>query len=182
MKTLIINNHTKYLEQLCSFFENSTVIQREDIRDNFDFKMYDLLVFSGGSNIPTVLRHSEDYITEINIIKKVTIPIIGICLGAEIIVRAFKGELQELPVKLRGIIELKIIDAELKRLNKSDTIKVFEGHHIGIKTVPKYFAISAYSDYGPEIIKHIAKPIFAIQFHPEISKNKSLVKWLLQNN
>ena len=180
MKTLIIDNHTKHLKKLIPIFQNVTVIKREGLQENLKLTPYDLLVLSGGSKVPTVLRHPEKYKLEMDIIKKSKIPIIGICLGAEIITKAFNGELQSLPAERKGSIRLKITDPQLKKIICSKIINVFEGHHIGIKTIPKNFISCAYSKYGIEIIKHKNKPIIAVQFHPEISKDKKLTGWLLK--
>lgn len=86
MKALIINNRTTHLEELRSLFIDSVVIEKENLDNNLDISGYDVIVFSGGSNTPTVLEHPEYYTSEINIIKQSKIPIVGICLGAEIIV------------------------------------------------------------------------------------------------
>jgi len=180
MKTLIINNHTQHLEQLVLVFPNATVLEKEKLQYTTDLSNYDLLVFSGGSNVPTVLRHLEEYRTEIEVIKNTTIPVIGICLGAEIITKAFGGELKELTSEHRGIIELEIINSDLQKKLGVKNIKVTEGHHIGIKTMPLDFISYAKSEHGIEIIKHKSKPIIAIQFHPEVSENKNIIEWLLK--
>ena len=50
MKTLIINNHTKHLEELKNSFENATVISREEIK-NISPEDFDLIVLSGGGQM-----------------------------------------------------------------------------------------------------------------------------------
>ena len=179
MKTLLVNNHTKHLKELISLFSNTTIIEKENLKNGVDLSLYDLLVFSGGSDVPTVLRHPEEYSLEMNLIREANISILGICLGAEIIIKAFGGELRELSEEYRGNVKLRITDEKLKLLNGSDVLEVKEGHHVGIKNVPNDFTICAYSEHSPEIIRHTRKPILAIQFHPEISKNENLIKWLL---
>ncbi len=82
MQTLIIDNHTKHLSELVSLFQNVTILKKEELVKGQNFDIYDAIVFSGGSDVPTVLRHLDDYILEIEIIKNSKIPIIGICLGA----------------------------------------------------------------------------------------------------
>ncbi len=180
MKTLIINNHSKHIEELKSLFINAEIINKENLDKSINLKEYDLLILSGGSNVPTVLRHPDEYSFEMNLIKETNIPIIGICLGLEIITKSFGGELQELPAEHRGIINLKIEDINLKSLIGSDVLEVIEGHHMGIKQLPEEFISCAVSTHGIEIIKHINKPILGFQFHPEISKNEKLIKWIFE--
>lgn len=180
MKTLIINNHSKYTTELSSFFPGATIIDKEKLTDAIDISNYDLLVFSGGSNGPTVLRHPEEYIFEIDLVKKSTIPMLGICLGTEIIVEAFDGELQELSRKHEGGITLKIEDTQLKSQLGTDELVVAEGHRIGVKMLPAGFISCASSEHGIEIIKHLSKPIVGFQFHPEVSNNKKLFDWAFE--
>ncbi len=179
MKTLIINNHSKYIDELIFYFPNSFVINKEDLNTNIDLNNFNLIVLSGGSKVPTVLKHPEKYKDEIKIIKNINLPIIGICLGSEIITKAFEGELKELSRNYKGIINLNILNSDLEKTLGAKNIQVMEGHHIGIKTLPKDFISFAESEHGIEIFKHKNKPIIGLQFHPEISNNKDIVKWLL---
>jgi len=180
MKTLIINNHSKHIKELSSLFSDVTILDKEKITKDFDITNYNLLVLSGGSNVPTVLRHREEYTPEIDLVKQSKIPVLGICLGAEIICEAYNGKLEELPEEHKGIIQLRIEDIKLKSLLCSDEIEVIEGHQIGIKTLPEGFLSCASSEHGIEILKHTNKPIIGFQFHPEISNNKKLFDWIFE--
>lgn len=178
MKTLIIDNHTKYISELVSIFPGAEVSEKGGI-ENINFEAYDLIVLSGGSGVLTALNHPEEYINEIKLIKNSRLPIIGVCLGAEILTLAFGGELKELSSEHRGSIRLKILDEDLKVLLKSGAIEVKEGHRIGIKNMPSDFVVCAESEHSPEIIKHKSMPIIGFQFHPEISDNKKIIDWAL---
>ena len=76
MQTLIINNNSKHLKELRSLFDDATIIDKSDLTNKLEIKKYDLLVFSGGSDIPTVLRHPDEYRLEMNLIKKVMFPLL----------------------------------------------------------------------------------------------------------
>ncbi len=178
MKTLLINNHTKHLVELCSLFDNPVVIEKEHLTMDLNIDGYDLIVFSGGSNVSTVLENPEEYFTEMDIIKQAKIPVLGICLGLEIIVKAFGGELQKLSEAHRGNVQLKIEDSELKLKINSDVLNVSEGHGIGIRTLPEGFISCASSEHGIEIIKHRDRAILGLQFHPEVSSNPKLIEWI----
>ncbi len=178
MKTLIVNNHTKHLEELCELFSFPVVIQKEEFNNSIDLNEYNLIVFSGGSHIPGVFYHPEQYKIEIDFIKNNTIPVIGVCLGMEIIVEAFGGKLFELSQKHRGNINLIINNKELINCINSSVLEVFEGHSIGTEVLPDDFISCAYSEHGIEIIKHKERPILGFQFHPEVSKNKNLILWI----
>lgn len=179
MRIIVVNNHTKYLPDLVRFFPDSKVVSRESVaKDPFLLEGYDLVVFSGGSNVPTVLRHPEEYDTEMNFIRKTNSKILGICLGAEIIIEAFGGELQDLGVNHRGIVNVEIVNDAFRSFTGSRNLEVREGHEIGISKIPQDFRVIAKSGHGPEILKHVSKQILAIQFHPEITHNSVLEKWI----
>lgn len=161
-------------------FSEAIVIDKENLTKNLDLSPYNLLVLSGGSGAPTVLRHPEKYVVEIDLIKESKIPVLGICLGAEIICEAYGGVLKELPEKQRGVVKLKIGDRKLQDLLNSNRIEVVEGHKIGIQTLPKDFVSCAFSEHGVEIFRHLNKPIIGFQFHPEVSNDKKLLDWAFE--
>lgn len=180
MKILIINNNSKYIQELALMFPGADIVNKKNLRKDLNLSNYDLAVLSGGSNVPTVLRHPEEYFFEINLIKKGEIPVLGICLGAEIICEAYGGELHELSEEHRGTVKIKIEDITLKNLLELDKISVIEGHKIGIKTLPRNFISCASSEHGVEIFRHRDYPIVGFQFHPEISNNKNIINWVFE--
>ncbi len=181
MKTLIIDNHTRYIKELCSFFEDYTVCDKNDL-EKVDFKIFDLVVISGGSDVPTVLRHPDIYASEIEIVRKLNTPIVGICLGAEIIAQAFGGTLEDLSPVHSGLVNMKVFDESLKEVAGGDTLTALEGHRVGIKDIPEDFVICAKSEHSPEIIRHKNRPIIALQFHPESSDNSQMIfSWIFKS-
>lgn len=177
MKTLIINNHTTHIKELISLFPDTTVLQKENLKD-VDIDNYDLIVISGGSNVPSIVDHSEQYIDEISLIKNSAIPILGICLGSELITYVYGGELVWLPEKHGGPVNIKIKDLSLSEAMGALEFNAQEGHMVGIKTLPDDFISCAYSEHSIEIIKHKSKPIIGLQFHPELQKDEKLLGWI----
>lgn len=180
MKTLIINNHSKHLSEIEKLFPNSQIISHEDISPDQDLNGFELLIISGGSGVPTVLHHRDYYAIEERIVAKSSIPILGICLGAEVIVTTFGGELTEISTLHRGEIELIITDESLYKAVDTNKIEVYEAHSVRIRQLPVDFTACAHSDHGIEIFKHITKPIIGIQFHPEVGKHADLWGWILK--
>ncbi len=177
MKTLIINNHTKHIQELVLLFPNSTVFQKEDLGD-VDTNNYDLIIISGGSNVPSVVDHPEQYIDEILLIKNSSIPILGICLGSELITYIYGGELVWLSEKHSGPVIMKVKDLSLSGSIGSLELTAQEGHQVGIKSLSKDLISCAYSNHGIEIIKHVSRPIIGLQFHPEMQKDEKLLSWI----
>jgi GMP synthase-like glutamine amidotransferase len=153
----------------------------------FNYEDKDLAILSGGGGEgrelhdkvkPTNRLWYEDEMKFVHNCKK---PIIGICMGFEVIATAFGAKLSEMPVK--GIEEYQPVKTTLKGFKKFKikNLKQFEGHDYCIKDVPaKHFEVLAKSETGIEIIKHKSKPIIAMQFHPEFPNGTIHLKHLLK--
>ena len=180
MKTLLINNYTKHLNELVKFLPGDVVVlEKEKLDDINSFDEYNLIVFSGGSNIPAVIDNKDSYKKEISMIQNLNLPILGICLGSEIINVAFGGTLKDLGKKIYGEYEVFVKNKSAQEiLGKS--IKSFEAHIFRVDFLPECFEVIADSENGIEVFKHKDKPIVGLQFHPEVDNN-SLFKDYLFN-
>lgn len=127
--------------------------------------------------MPTVLNHDEVYFDEEKIVASGK-PIIGICLGCEIICKVFGGELEQMPAPASGEREFTVYDPSLQERLQGNKLKAYEHHGICIVKMPREFSVVAMSEHGPEIIKHIQKPIIGVQFHPEVGTMEVLWQWL----
>lgn len=170
MNILIIDNHTKHLRELASCFSKTPrIINKEEFEAEPDLEGYDLIVISGGSNIPTALRHPDHYKKEIQLIRDSKTPILGICLGAELIALSFGAELKELPETMNQAIKL-----------GGEKINICEHHRIGFDVLPPELISLAKSEHCIEVFKHVTKPIIGIQFHPEVGHHRELFSWALK--
>ncbi len=167
MKILIVDNHTKDLEELKKLIGNFdfSICPKE----KFSYEItngFDLIIFSGGSGagVYPIINHKENYKTEIDFIRKSDKKIIGICLGCEIVAAAFDCTLKELKAKEKGIINIQF---------KNKEIPVYEAHRFVIDKVSNEIEILATSNDGIEMIKHKVKPIYGLQFHPEMFVDKT---------
>ena len=165
MKILIIDNHTKNLTKLVRLFKDFQV----DVIDCDNFSIqktsdYDIIILSGGTHVSAAESTKKAYELETFLIKKINKPIIGICLGSQLIAKAYGGKLKKLEKKSHGIIELTY---------KTRTYKVCESHKYAIEKLPKQLQLLGKSSIGPEIFKHKIKPIYGFQFHPESMPRKS---------
>lgn len=160
MKILIVDNHTKNLKEMLALLRDydNSVCTRElfssGLADTFD-----LIIFSGGSGVRSVKNHKDDYKNEIEYIKSSNKKIIGICLGCEVVASAFDCKLQENNDIHKGVYSIKY---------NGKNLNVYEAHKFQISEVSDDIEILAASDYGIEIIKHKTKPIYGLQFHPEM--------------
>ena len=156
MKILIINNETKDLESLIALFAGNEVAICT-LGEDFDRETYDLYVLSGGSH-HSVFFEPSPYEKEIAFIQTSDKSILWICLGCQIIAKAYDSEIDPLPQKLTWNIAISY---------ETQIYEVFEAHRYSIRVLGKELVGLATSPYGYEIIKHQTKPIRWFQFHPE---------------
>ncbi len=181
MKILLVNNHTKHFSELIKFLPGEvSVIDKTLFNNDINFNAYDLVVFSGGSDVPTVMRHPDVYSAEIFMIKNTQIPILGICLGAEIINVSFGGNIKDTKDKFLGDYIINIKDDLAKKILGNNS-NVSERHTLAVDILPECFKVVADSDRGVEIFQHKNLSIIGIQFHPELSNNLKLKDWIFSN-
>ena len=179
MKILIIDNGTSFLFKLKKLFiGNDIVIIPFYTITVKEAREFDLIVLSGGHKY-SVEHHEKEYHNELEIIRKAKKPVLGICLGFELIAYNYGCELKRLRKKEKGIVTIELIPDDItKGLNE---IKVFESHRWVIKSPGKKLIALGSSKDGIEIIKHKTKPIYGFQFHPEIIRNGLKGKLLFSN-
>ena len=169
MKTLIIDNGSSYINKLKRLLQAKVVKWNQLYKVNFNG--YGLIVLSGGHKLP-VMWHGPEFANEIRIIKKIRKPIIGICLGSELIAHAYGAKLFKLNRREHRTIKI---------IQNKQIFRVFESHRWAIKQLPKNFIALARSKDGIEIFRHKSRPIFGIQFHPEVLLTKTDGRKLLTN-
>jgi GMP synthase-like glutamine amidotransferase len=170
MKILLINNHTRHLESLnksLSGHEVEVQIYRPGLKFNDVGK--DLVILSGGGGEGLeiddfIQRGKLWYQDEMEFILRTAKPIIGICMGFEVIARAHGCDIPKMDKMLEGPMEI-TATARGQKLLGSKKLKQFEAHHWHLASPPKGFDILGESESGIEIIKK--DNILATQFHPE---------------
>ncbi len=168
MRILLIDNGTTLLEKLRMLIPGEEVVRSPENISTEDIVGFDLIILSGSKDF-TVMYDGEHFKKEIELIQNTQIPVIGICLGCELIATAFGGTVRRLDERHSGIREITSIkdDAILGLRNSESLLKVYEGHRWIIDKMPQDFNILANSSDGPEIIQHNTRPIWGFQFHPE---------------
>lgn len=164
-RILIIDNGTSALEDL------KDALKKEDfIITNFrNFKPTQIegfthVILTGGGAWPTLKEFSE----EAELIKNVKVPILGICLGLQIIGITFGSSLKHLDKEKIGNKEIKILekDSLFKGLNKN--FSGYAYHKYALNKIGEDLDILAESKDCVEAIKHKSLPIWGVQFHPEV--------------
>jgi GMP synthase (glutamine-hydrolysing) len=107
------------------------------------------------------------------------VPILGICFGYQTLSMAYGGNVTSMAkmVDTRKKVQLKKSKI-FKNLRKEEKFKFMHGDYVD--EVPKSFKVIAKTSNGMvQGIQHKTKPIYGVQFHPEISGKSGEV--LLEN-
>lgn len=165
-KFLLVDNGSTLTESLARLLPTRpTIVHFGDIQSTSAVG-YDCVILSGSSVLP-ITGNESAFESEASLIRKSDIPIIGICLGAELIGHTFGATLRNLGEKRKGLIDITSTDKEGLLLEPGRRFSVYEAHRWTLGTVPENFRVLAESDHGPEIIKHVSRPVWGLQFHPE---------------
>jgi GMP synthase (glutamine-hydrolysing) len=120
------------------------------------------IILGGGPSIERI-GNCED------IIKNIDVPILGICLGHQIIANVFGGETTSAEIESYAQIDLNIEKQIGIFKGVGDSLKVWASHKDEVITLPDDFEILASSSKcAIESMKHKDKDIYGIQFHPEV--------------
>lgn len=119
----------------------------------------DLIVLSGGH--PSVIHHYWFFRRQFELIRQTQTPILGICLGFELIAKAYGSTLVRLPRKVHGLRHV-----TLRGLNAN----VWEAHRWAVSRLPNSLIAEGTSATGVELFRHVSKPMLGCQFHPEVAE------------
>lgn len=167
MKILIIDNGSRYLDKL------KLLVSGHDFHvTNYSqiaptgYSSYDLIILSGGHTI-SVMGHDFEFAKEIELIQNSPTPILGICLGFELVSHSYGATLHKMISKEKSIIQIKLLNPDPLFENLSQ-LNVFESHRWVIDNAGDNLLPLAASLDGIEIIRHRHKLIYGFQFHPEM--------------
>ncbi|ADN50012.1 glutamine amidotransferase-related protein [Vulcanisaeta distributa] len=129
-------------------------------------QLFDCLIISGGPwNIPEDLPRTGN---AINYILEFPGPVLGICLGHQLMAYAYGGELvRDLP-EFGGVrVYVDREDTILRGVPRE--FVAWESHNISVARQPRGFEVIAHSDTVPvEAMVNEGISRFGVQFHPEV--------------
>lgn len=179
MKILLIDNGTKHLTELSRLCADSEVeiVEVERCRQ-YEGDDRDAIILSGSSAHPVIAPH-DYYVDEIALIEATDKPILGICLGFELLAKVYGSRLQRLAGHLDGELTVTPIGEEGKRLFGDGPFRAYEAHSWVVPEVAPPLITLATSVTGVEAFRHESKPIIGLQFHPEVNlpPGESILIW-----
>ena len=181
---LLIDNYDSFVFNLARYFERlgqRTMVVRNDAIDAGGVRTLEpaAVVLSPGPRTPTEAGCSLDLVTKLH----GEIPILGVCLGHQVIGQAFGASIVRAaePVHGRSSLVNHSGDRLFEGLINPTTACRYHSLIIDRKTLPAELNVTATLDDGTVMaVEHRHFPVFGVQFHPE-SVLTSDGYWLLAN-
>lgn len=173
---MLVDNKSVYLPQLVRYLKSRkvTIVKVDSLK--FDLKKLkhekiDGVILSGGSN--RFLAKKRDFnFGVIRLFKKK--PILGICLGHELIVEFYRGVMYMMNRKAKGYSYIYV--TKDNKLAKKGRLYVFKSHNYATGILSDCFEQLAWSsDCENEMIEHKKRPLFGVQFHPEMNSKGQII-------
>ena len=130
----------------------------------------DALVLSGGA--PRVVWESPKLGNCIDYFERFQGPILGECLGMQLMAIHFGGKAGPSEIPEFGLSRLRVIEEDdlFKGLPKE--FLVWESHNDEVKEAPNFTVLALSENCRIQAVKHWHKPFYGVQFHPEVNNTE----------
>jgi GMP synthase (glutamine-hydrolysing) len=167
---LVLDFGSQYTQLIARRIRESNVYSEILPWDIDESKIIDLnpkgIILSGGPNSVT-----ESYTPRLpQSVFDLGIPILGICYGMQTLAEQMGGHVISSDQKEFGHSELTIVKDSVLFKNLKKQINVWMSHGDQVQDIPDEFDLIAATETAPiSAMEHINLPIYAIQFHPEVT-------------
>lgn len=166
MKIIVVNNKGQYNHRIQRSLQYlnipSELVSNTLSVEEIEAKNPIGLILGGGPSIEGA-GNSEEYIRHFDI------PILGICLGHQLIAKTFGGEVTTSETESYAQVKINVLNNETLFREIGSEMDVWSSHKDEVRTIPEEFEILASSDLcDVESFKHKDRDIYGIQFHPEV--------------
>jgi GMP synthase (glutamine-hydrolysing) len=180
---LIIDNQNVFIKRFIRDFLSEQDIDFRVLKHNQTVDLEELqnvsgLILSGGRGHPYApLNLTANFVA----LQNFRVPIIGFCLGHEIIAAFYGGHVEKLPEYFTKKVDIQLIKNDpLFDGIKGKSISLARRHSYHVSKLPPDFDILAWSSITPhEIIRHKTESIYGFQAHPEVSPTEGYM--IMQN-
>lgn len=172
--TLIIDNYDSFvynIVQIVAEFGTTPIVMRNDelTLSLIERINPDRIIISPGPGTP---EKPEDVGVSLEVVKNFAgkVPILGICLGHQVIGYAFGARIRRAKSVLHGKIDrVKILRQTKIFTGLPSEIDATRYNSLVVDMLPPILTVDAISLTDGEImaISHVEQPVFGVQFHPE---------------
>ncbi|RDU24522.1 anthranilate synthase component II [Anaerosacchariphilus polymeriproducens] len=172
---IMIDNYDSFVYNLAAYFselgENIQVIRNDNIKiekleELITSKQIKGIIISPGPKRP------KDCQSSIHIVKNIAgrIPILGVCLGHQIIAHVFGGHISKGERPMHGKVTLLKNSGKnlFKNLVSDYSVTRYHSLIVSNENLPSSLEVDAYDMNGTIMaISHKKYPVYGVQFHPE---------------
>ncbi|MBP2144362.1 GMP synthase (glutamine-hydrolyzing) [Methanococcus voltae] len=153
-----IQRSLKYIGVKSKIITNSTTLS--EIESDESIKG---IILSGGPDIEKATNCKDIALNS-------KLPILGICLGHQLTCEAYGGKVSRAESEEYSSVTIKVKNHDDLFEGVPSEFTAWASHMDEVKEVPECFEILANSAICEvEAVKHVSKPIYGVQFHPEVS-------------
>lgn len=178
MKFYIVDNGSLYTYELAEKIRRAghgVHMQTYSPYEELDPLDADVIVLSGGKKNEVMEQIEDDepwYRHEFELIRSTNKPILGVCLGHQMVAVALGGTLLELPDEVIEVVNVRLNDIGQQKLGYNN-IYALENHRFVVDEIAGTGLVElARSKDGLEMMYNPERKILGIQFHPEIFVNE----------
>ncbi len=165
MRFLLIDHFDSFTHNVASWLREDSSIQIDlkTYGEDFQIDEYDLIILSPGPKSP------KEYPLSLKLLQKhPKTPILGICLGLQMMVEEEGGIISPYSPPLHGKTSKLLIPQRASLFSALEGIQVARYHSLRVEKIPESFELLGISgDSSPMAIKHQDHPWLGLQFHPE---------------
>lgn len=133
---------------------------------------YDGLFVSGGAFMDNFIDVQGNIKKGGQVILQTEVPVLGICMGAQVIGKLYGSKLSYLPAHKWSWVRRVDMDPILSGMPYS--FQVWENHDYGLSSVPEKFKLLIQGvDGSIQLMRHENLPLYAVQFHPAVLLGES---------
>lgn len=171
MKVLLVNNDSDTWDKLvrvvrAAGYEVTEV--HHSALGMIDVPSFDLAILSGGWWYDDEVELLNNYAEELNLIRTTPIPILGICLGMQLMYVAVDQAVPLMDEPQSGDRVITIHPAGQALFGFPEKMEVFKNHTRAVIETDPQFEQLASADGHVEIMKHRTRALLGVQFHPEM--------------
>ena len=168
LRLLIIDNYDSFTYNLAHLAASVTGEMPAVVRNDewvFDKRGFDAIVISPGPGHPAIPR---DFGVSADVIRRATVPVLGVCLGHQGIALEFGGAVERVEPVHGQVCRIEHNDDTLFRgvPPQFDAVR-YHSLAVAEPLPPALRKIASSSDGMVMAMRHVSRPLWGVQFHPE---------------
>ncbi|SFT52837.1 GMP synthase (glutamine-hydrolysing) [Lishizhenia tianjinensis] len=168
---LIVNcgsNKVPYLEDIVNDHMDFTTVSMYDVAKT-DLSSYKGVIISGAPILISQVN-PDPYLEAFSFIKEIEIPVLGICFGHQILGMVFDA-FPALEKEDRDWQTISFYEDSPLLTSIPKEVLMMEDHTENISIPPGFMLLGGSDQCVNEAMQHRQRPLYGVQFHPEVSGN-----------